>query len=164
MVAFPREIEPPLLMFSVLPLSLFVFKLAKLLHLYRIACRREPAPDGVRGAGRTEPVAHDRLCDAERARQSRPAVLPHAEACGATRLAAGPRRGSRGSVPDVRALVRGVRGVSRIPEVDGDLTGLVGSPDLTVWVAVLLVQSIPYAAAVVLSIVSCLRAARHLDR
>ncbi|MCE3284929.1 MAG: hypothetical protein K0R70_1185, partial [Steroidobacteraceae bacterium] len=46
--------------------------------------------------------------------------------------------------------------VAHIPEVDGDLTGLVGSPDLSVWVAVLLIQSIPYLAAVVLSIVSCL--------
>jgi hypothetical protein len=35
MVTFPRNIEPPLMIFSVLPLSLFVFKLVKLLHLYR---------------------------------------------------------------------------------------------------------------------------------
>jgi len=47
--------------------------------------------------------------------------------------------------------------VSRIPSFDGDLPGLVGSPDLTVWVTVLLVQSIPYAAAVAVSIVSALR-------
>jgi hypothetical protein len=44
--------------------------------------------------------------------------------------------------------------VSRIPEMDGDKPGLVGSPDLTVWVTVLLVQSIPYAAAVIVSLVS----------
>ena len=50
-------------------------------------------------------------------------------------------------------------GVSRIPEIDGDLPGLVGSPDLTVWVTVLLMQSIPYTAAVVVSLVSALRPA-----
>ena len=46
--------------------------------------------------------------------------------------------------------------VSRIPSFDGDLTGLVGSPDLSVWVIVLLIQSIPYAASVVVSLVSAL--------
>ena len=44
--------------------------------------------------------------------------------------------------------------VGRIPDFDGDLPGLVGSPDLSVWVAVLLIQSIPYAAAVFVSLVS----------
>jgi len=47
--------------------------------------------------------------------------------------------------------------VSSIPQMDGDLPGLVGSPDLTVWVTVLLVQSIPYAAAVMVSLVSSLQ-------
>ena len=47
--------------------------------------------------------------------------------------------------------------VSGIPQMDGDMPGLVGSPDLTVWVTVLLVQSIPYAAAVIVSLVSSLR-------
>ena len=47
--------------------------------------------------------------------------------------------------------------VSSIPQMDGDLPGLVGSPDLTVWVTVLLVQSIPYAAAVLVSLVSSLQ-------
>ena len=35
MIAAPDRIDPPLMMFSVLPLSLFVFKVVKLLHLYR---------------------------------------------------------------------------------------------------------------------------------
>jgi cellulose synthase/poly-beta-1,6-N-acetylglucosamine synthase-like glycosyltransferase len=35
MVAFPRHIEPPLAIFSVLPLSLLAFKLVKMVHLYR---------------------------------------------------------------------------------------------------------------------------------
>ena len=47
-------------------------------------------------------------------------------------------------------------GASRIPDIDGDLPGLIGSPDLSVWVAVLLIQSLPYTAAVVVSMVSAL--------
>jgi exo-beta-1,3-glucanase (GH17 family)/cellulose synthase/poly-beta-1,6-N-acetylglucosamine synthase-like glycosyltransferase len=36
MVFDPYRIDPPLVMYSVLPLSLFTFKLAKLVHLYRV--------------------------------------------------------------------------------------------------------------------------------
>jgi exo-beta-1,3-glucanase (GH17 family)/cellulose synthase/poly-beta-1,6-N-acetylglucosamine synthase-like glycosyltransferase len=36
MVWAPHRIEPPLVMYSVLPLSLFTFKLAKLVHLYHV--------------------------------------------------------------------------------------------------------------------------------
>jgi hypothetical protein len=46
--------------------------------------------------------------------------------------------------------------VSRIPSFDDDLPGLVGSPDLSIWVAVLLFQLIPYTAAVFVSLVSAL--------
>jgi cellulose synthase/poly-beta-1,6-N-acetylglucosamine synthase-like glycosyltransferase len=35
MIAAPQTVDPPLLVFSVLPLSLFLFKVAKSLHLYR---------------------------------------------------------------------------------------------------------------------------------
>ena len=46
--------------------------------------------------------------------------------------------------------------VSRIPSFDGDLPGRIGSPDLSIWVIVLLIQSIPYAASVIVSLVSAL--------
>ena len=36
MVWAPGSVDPPLVMYSVLPLSLFTFKLAKLVHLYRV--------------------------------------------------------------------------------------------------------------------------------
>src|SRR5205823_8493636 len=36
MVWAPKHIDPPLVVYSVLPLSLFTFKLAKLVHLYRV--------------------------------------------------------------------------------------------------------------------------------
>ena len=34
MILAPQKIDPPLMVFSVLPLSLFMFKLVKLVHLY----------------------------------------------------------------------------------------------------------------------------------
>src|SRR5690606_7611540 len=36
MIIAPLKVDAPLMTFSVLPLSLFVFKLAKLVHLYRV--------------------------------------------------------------------------------------------------------------------------------
>lgn len=47
-------------------------------------------------------------------------------------------------------------GASQIPNIDGDDLTLIASPDLNLWVAVLLIQSIPYAAAVFLSFVNAL--------
>ena len=35
MVTVPADIDPPMLVFSALPLALFTFKIAKLVHLYR---------------------------------------------------------------------------------------------------------------------------------
>ena len=35
MILAPKQVDPPLLLFSVLPLALFVFKLGKLVYLYR---------------------------------------------------------------------------------------------------------------------------------
>ncbi len=68
MIAFPKHVEPPLVIFSLLPLSLFVFKLVKLLHLYRTrvgATFAQTVAAAHRGA---RPLAHDRNRDAERPR------------------------------------------------------------------------------------------------
>ena len=96
MVAFPKHIEPPLMIFSLLPLSLFVFKLVKLLHLYRTRVGANAPPDRRRGARRARARAHHRRRDAERPRAARPAVLPHAQAgARATRSARRWRRRAR---------------------------------------------------------------------
>ena len=47
-------------------------------------------------------------------------------------------------------------GASQIPNIDGDDLTLIASPDLSIWVAVLLIQSIPYAAAVFVSLINTL--------
>ncbi|MCK7502102.1 MAG: hypothetical protein MZW92_78420 [Comamonadaceae bacterium] len=97
---FPRHVQPPLVIFAVLPLSLFVFKLVKLLHLYRTrvgANLRQTIAAALAGLG---PRAHRRRGHAERVRlQVRSAVLPHAEA-GARATRSGrrlPRHGRRPS-------------------------------------------------------------------
>ncbi|HEX6571705.1 MAG TPA: glycosyltransferase [Steroidobacteraceae bacterium] len=155
MVAFPRHVEPPLLMFSVLPLSLFVFKLAKLLHLYRTrvgANLRQTVSAALAGLSLSHTIGTAMLSGLVNRDQpffrTPKRAARHAWLQG---LAA-----AREEAFLALGLWFAAFAVSHIPEVDGSLTGLVGSPDLSVWVAVLLIQSIPYAAAVVLSVVSCL--------
>ncbi|HET7203262.1 MAG TPA: glycosyltransferase [Steroidobacteraceae bacterium] len=155
MVAFPKYLEPPLMIFSVLPLSLFVFKLVKLLHLYRTrvgANLRQTVAAALAGLSLSHTIGSAMLSGL--VRRDRPFFRT-------------PKRAARHAWVQGLAAAReeaflmcglwfAAFAVARIPHVDGELTGLVGSPDLTVWVTVLLVQSIPYAAAVVVSMVSCL--------
>ncbi len=155
MVAFPRHIEPPLVIFSVLPLSLFLFKLVKLLHLYRSrvgATFTQTLAAALAGLGLSHTIATAMLSGL--VRKDRPffrtpkMAQKHAfwQALAAAREEAFMMAG----------LWFAAFAVSRIPGLDGELTGLVGSPDLSVWVAVLLIQSLPYTAAVLASLVSAL--------
>jgi hypothetical protein len=156
MVLFPRHIEPPLLLFSVLPLSLFLFKLVKLLHLYRArvgATFTQTIAAAVAGLGLSHTVGSAMLSGF--VNKDRPFFRT-------------PKRTTRHAWLESLAAAReeavlmcglwmAAFAVSSIPQMDGDLPGLVGSPDLTVWVTVLLVQSIPYAAAVIVSLISSLQ-------
>jgi exo-beta-1,3-glucanase (GH17 family)/cellulose synthase/poly-beta-1,6-N-acetylglucosamine synthase-like glycosyltransferase len=155
MVAFPKHIEPPLMIFSLLPLSLFVFKLVKLLHLYRTrvgANLRQTLAAALAGLGLAHTIGTAMLSGL--VQRDRPFFRT-------------PKQAPRHAIGQALAAAReeafmmvglwcAAFGVSRIPDLDGDLPGLVGSPDLSVWVTVLLVQSMPYAAAVIVSLVSAL--------
>ena len=155
MVAFPRHIEPPLAIFSVLPLSLFAFKLVKMVHLYRTrvgANLRQTLAAGIAGLSLSHTIGSAMV--AGFVRRDRPFFRT-------------PKRARRHALGEALVAAReeailmvglwfAAFAVSRIPSFDGDLTGLIGSPDLSVWVVVLLIQSIPYAASVVVSLVSAL--------
>jgi hypothetical protein len=155
MVAFPRHIEPPLAIFSVLPLSLFAFKLVKMVHLYRTrvgANLSQTLAAGIAGLSLAHTIGSAMV--AGLVRRDRPFFRT-------------PKRARRHALGEALAAAReeaalmlglwfAAFAVSRIPSFDGDLPGLVGSPDLSIWVAVLLIQSIPYAAAVFVSLVSAL--------
>ena len=155
MVAFPRHIDPPLAIFSVLPLSLFAFKLVKMVHLYRTrvgANLSQTLAAGIAGLSLSHTIGSAMV--AGFVQRDRPFFRT-------------PKRARRHALGEALAaaseeaiLMLGLWfaafAVSRIPSFDGDLPGLIGSPDLSIWVAVLLIQSIPYAAAVVVSLVSAL--------
>jgi len=160
MVAFPRHVQPPLVIFAVLPLSLFVFKLVKLLHLYRTrvgANLRQTIAAALAGLGLAHTIGAAMLSGL--VKSDRPFFRTPKQA---QRHALGQ---ALASAREEAFLMIGMWfaafGVSQIPNLDGDLPGLLGSPDLSVWVAVLLIQSVPYAAAVIVSIINAFALPGH---
>ncbi|HSW34146.1 MAG TPA: glycosyltransferase, partial [Steroidobacteraceae bacterium] len=160
MVAFPRHVQPPLVIFAVLPLSLFVFKLVKLLHLYRTrvgANLRQTIAAALAGLGLAHTIGAAMLSGL--LKSDRPFFRTPKQA---QRHALGQ---ALASAREEAFLMIGMWfaafGVSQIPNLDGDLPGLLGSPDLSVWVAVLLIQSVPYAAAVIVSIINAFALPGH---
>jgi exo-beta-1,3-glucanase (GH17 family)/cellulose synthase/poly-beta-1,6-N-acetylglucosamine synthase-like glycosyltransferase len=147
MIAAPGTVDPPLVIFSVLPLSLFVFKAAKLIDLYRTcvgAGPRQIFAAAIAGLGLSHTVGSAVLAGLVTSdkpfvrtpkRASRHAVL--------TALAS-----AREEWLMTTALLLAAWGISTIDQM--------GSPDLAVWILVLVVQTIPYLAAIALSLLSAL--------
>jgi exo-beta-1,3-glucanase (GH17 family)/cellulose synthase/poly-beta-1,6-N-acetylglucosamine synthase-like glycosyltransferase len=147
MIAAPGAVDPPLVIFSVLPLSLFVFKAAKLIDLYRTcvgAGPRQIAAAALAGLGLSHTVGtavitgfltEDRPFFRTPKRASRHALL---QALGAA---------SEEWLMTI-ALLLAAWGIGAIDQM--------GSPDLAVWILVLLVQTIPYIAAISMSLLSAL--------
>jgi len=147
MILAPTRIDPPLLIFSVLPLSLFAFKAAKLIDLYRSCVGARPrqiAAAALAGLGLSHTVGvailsglvtKDKPFFRTPKQAKRHAVL--------TALSS-----AREEWLITFALLLAAWGVSDIK--------LMGSPDLSIWILVLLVQTVPYLAAIIMSLVSAL--------
>ncbi|MBW7931128.1 MAG: glycosyltransferase, partial [Gammaproteobacteria bacterium] len=147
MVMAPGVVDPPLLIFSVLPLSLFAFKAAKLIELYRSCVGARPrqiAAAALAGLALSHTVGvamlsglltRDKPFFRTPKRAQRHALL--------TALLS-----AREEWLMALALLLAAWGVSTID--------LMGSPDLSVWIMVLLVQTVPYLAAIAMSLASAL--------
>ena len=108
MVFAPRAVDPPLMIFSVLPLSLFAFKAVKLVDLYRTcvgAGPRQIAAAALAGLGL---VAHRWRCRHRRLPDEGQALLSHTQAGAPLRAADGSRLGARGVADDHRAAAGGL--------------------------------------------------------
>jgi exo-beta-1,3-glucanase (GH17 family)/cellulose synthase/poly-beta-1,6-N-acetylglucosamine synthase-like glycosyltransferase len=145
MVLLPRQIDPPLVMYSVLPLSLFTFKLAKLVHLYRVrvgANFRQTVAAAIAGLALTHTIGT--------------AVIKGLFTRGEPFFRT-PKNGrsqrvlqALGSARDETLLMLGLWlsawGVHRTTQMQG--------PDRLAWIVVLLVQSVPYASSLIASLAS----------
>ena len=148
MIVEPHRIDPPLIMFSAVPLALFTFKLVKLAHLYaaRVGANiRQTLAAALAGLALSHTIGvavvkalFTRNQPFFRTPKSK---QPHAIAQGIS--------AARTESLMLLAMLTAAWGLTRLPE---ELKG----PDVSVWVAVLLIQAVPYGAAVLVSLISAL--------
>jgi exo-beta-1,3-glucanase (GH17 family)/cellulose synthase/poly-beta-1,6-N-acetylglucosamine synthase-like glycosyltransferase len=147
MIVAPGVFDPPLILFSVLPLSLFVFKTAKLIDLYRTCVGADPrqiTAAALAGLGLSHTVGTAVLTGL--ATRDRPFIRTPKHANRHAVLQA--LRAAREEWLMTVALLLAASAIWSIDQM--------GSPDLAVWIVVLLVQTIPYVAAIAMSLLSAL--------
>src|SRR5436309_711821 len=153
MVWAPKHIEPPLVMYSVLPLSLFTFKLAKLAHLYQVrvgANVRQTLAAAIAGLALTHTIGKAAVKGLVTNSEPffRTPKQGRSSGLAAALLAA------REEALMMLGLLLSAWGVAHAPQAAGlDRVALAG-PDRLVWIVVLLVQSVPYASSLLVSLSS----------
>ena len=155
MVVLPAKVDAPLAMFSVLPLSLFAFKLAKLMHLYRVrvgAGVRQTIAASVAGLGLAHTIGFAVLKGLLTSNEPFFRTPKQAH----TQSLWGALQACREEMLMAIALLLSAWAVTMNLENASLDRMRMASPDLRVWVAVMVVQAIPYLAAVAASIVSSL--------
>jgi len=147
MVWAPGRVDAPLVMYSVLPLSLFTFKLAKLAHLYRVrvgASYRQTLAAAIAGLALTHTIGTAAVKGL--ATRSEPffRTPKGGSSSGLLRALAAARE----ETLMMAALILSAWAVSHtaLPQNAG--------PDHLAWIVVLLVQSVPYASSLVVSLIS----------
>jgi hypothetical protein len=146
MIAAPLVFDPPLIIFSMLPLALFSFKMAKVIYLYRRARIVGTAPQTIAavlaGLSLSHTIARAMLQGlftsgksfSRTPKLAKSAALLHA------------LDASREETLFAVALWLAAAAIASISGTD--------TLDLLLWVIVLLVQSIPYMAALIIAIIS----------
>jgi exo-beta-1,3-glucanase (GH17 family)/cellulose synthase/poly-beta-1,6-N-acetylglucosamine synthase-like glycosyltransferase len=145
MICWPKLIDPPLVILSGMPLTLFIFKIAKMVHLYRIrvgATVTQTVASAVAGLSLSHTIAHAILQGVFV--KSKPFFRTPKLAGSHTLLRA--LRSAREEGLIMTALWLAAVMIAKVHGTD--------TPDLQVWILVLAVQSIPYLAAVIMSIAS----------
>ena len=150
MVLAPRQIDPPLVMYSVLPLSLFSFKLAKLAHLYRMQvganCRQTIAA-AVAGLALTHTIGTAVLKGLFT--RNEPFVRTPKQVSAARLMQA--LTAARAETIFMLGLWLSAWMVAHTTQTQGPQ---MQGPDRLAWIVVLLVQSVPYASSLLASLVS----------
>ncbi len=142
----PKSVEPPLLTFSILPLMLFTFKLVKLLHLYvtRVGANlRQTVAAAITGLALSHTIGLATLKGLitrnepffRTPKQSQPHAFVTAIAAARTETVL------------MLALWLAAFAVTQVPEEQT-------SPDRAMWTIMLLIQSLPYFAALLVSLAS----------
>jgi exo-beta-1,3-glucanase (GH17 family)/cellulose synthase/poly-beta-1,6-N-acetylglucosamine synthase-like glycosyltransferase len=147
MIWAPRQIDPPLVMYSVLPLSLFTFKLAKLVHLYRVrvgANLRQTVAAAVAGLALTHTIGVAAIKGLVTRSEPFFRTPKHGRSAGLWHALSAARE----ETVMMAGLILSAWGVAHtgLPENAG--------PDRLAWIIVLLVQAVPYASSLIVSLMS----------
>ena len=161
MIIAPHRIDPPQIMFSVLPIALFTFKLVKLAHLYvsRVGANvRQTFAAALAGLALSHTiglaVVKGMVTRNEPFFRTPKGTQPLALA-----------RAFAGALQETLFLILLLTAVyfltNQVTIAPGVVLGIpqaleLRGPDVGVWVAVLMIQSIPYAAALIVSLISAL--------
>jgi exo-beta-1,3-glucanase (GH17 family)/cellulose synthase/poly-beta-1,6-N-acetylglucosamine synthase-like glycosyltransferase len=147
MVCLPRQIDPPLVMYSVLPLSLFTFKLAKLVHLYRVrvgANYRQTAAAAIAGLALTHTIGTAVV----KGLFTRGEPFFRTPKNGNSQRALQALGAARDETIMMLGLWLSAWGVSHATTMQ------TRGPDRFAWIVVLLIQSVPYASSLIVSLAS----------
>ncbi len=146
MVAAPWQVDPPLIIFSILPLVLFCFKIVKVIHLYRgariVGTARQTFAAALAGLALSHTIARA-MWHGLMTRDKPFLRTPKMERAAALTRAI---NSAREEVLFTIALWSAAGAIAIRHGSD--------TLDLLLWIIVLLVQSIPYTAALLVSIVS----------
>jgi len=147
MVWAPRQIDPPLVMYSVLPLSLFTFKLAKLMHLYKVrvgANLRQTIAAAIAGLALTHTIGTAAV----------KGLVTRSEPFFRT-----PKQGTSSGLLHALAAAREETLMMLALWLSAWAVSYTGTkqtagPDRLAWIIVLLIQSVPYASSLIVSLIS----------
>ncbi|MBI5557237.1 MAG: glycosyltransferase [Deltaproteobacteria bacterium] len=145
MTIFPKVVDPPLVILSAMPLTLFIFKMAKMFYLYRSrvgATVTQTFASALAGLSLSHTISLAIMTGL--VTKSKPFFRTPKMANAHALLQA---------LLSAREEVLILTGLW-LAAVAVHLTQGTDSPDLVVWIIVLLVQSIPYLAAAIVAIVS----------
>ncbi len=147
MIWAPGKVDPPLVMYSVLPLSLFTFKLAKLVHLYHVrvgANIRQTVAAAIAGLALTHTIGTAAIKGL--VTRSEPFFRTPKQASTSGLLRA------LGAAREETIMVIGLALSAWGVAYTG--TRETAGPDRLAWIVVLLIQSVPYASSLIVSLVS----------
>ena len=145
MITAPSHVPPPDILFAALPLALFVFKLAKMFFLYRVrveATLRQSLAAGLAGLALSHTIARAMVTGFITASLGFFRTPKRAQTSGLARALTDARE----EILFLIALALGAIGVLMRP--DGEML------DNKIWALVLAVQGIPYAAALLVALMS----------
>ena len=146
MLHFPRQVDPPMIILSAVPLAFFVFKMAKMFYLYRSRIKatiNQTLASAVAGLALSHTISKAILFGM--VSKSLPFFRTPKKAEGRPFWYALQSAREEGMI--AMALLLAAIILIRVQDVDPP-------PDTLVWIVVLLVQSIPYLAAVLMAIIS----------